>query len=61
MEYNVTKVNNNGTGEVTLIGTTRKKSDKRFTSLKVGNTVKIKGNRLRLQQSETMHFVAIRN
>ena len=43
MKYKVTKVNNNGTGEVTLIGTTRKKSDKRFTSLKVGNTVKIKG------------------
>lgn len=43
MKYTVTKVNNNGTGEVALIGTTRKKSDKRFTSLKVGNTVKIKG------------------
>lgn len=43
MKYKVTKVNNNGTGEVTLIGTTRKKSDKRFTALNVLNTVKIKG------------------
>lgn len=48
MEYKVTKVNNNGTGEVTLIGTTRKKSDKRFTSLKVGNTVKIKGKSFKI-------------
>ena len=43
MMYKVTKVNNIGTDEVALIGTTRKKSDKSFTSLEVGNTVKIKG------------------
>ncbi len=48
MKYKVTKVNNNGAGEVTLMGTTRKKSDKRFTSLKVGNTVKIKGKSFKI-------------
>lgn len=48
MKYKVTKVNNNGTGKVTLIGTTRKKSDKRFTSLKVGNTVKIRGKSFKI-------------
>ena len=48
MKYKITKVNDDGTGEVTLIGTTRKKSDKRFTSLKVGNTVKIKGKSFKI-------------
>ena len=48
MKYKVTKVNNNGSGEVALVGTTRKKSDKRFTSLKVGNTVKIKGKSFKI-------------
>lgn len=48
MKYKVTKVNNNGASEVALIGTTRKKSDKRFTSLKVGNTVKIKGESFKI-------------
>lgn len=48
MKYKVTKVNNNGAGEVTLIGTTRKKSDKRFTTLNVGNTVKIKGKSFKI-------------
>lgn len=48
MKYKVTKVNNNGTGEVTLIGTTRKKSDQRFISLKVGNIVKIKGKSFKI-------------
>ena len=48
MKYKVIKVNNNGSGEVALVGTTRKKSDKRFTSLKVGNTVKIKGKSFKI-------------
>ncbi len=48
MKYMVTKVNNNGTGEITLIGTTRKKSDKHFTALKVENTVKIKGKSFKI-------------
>ena len=48
MKYKVTKVNTNGAGEVTLIGTTRKKSDKRFTTLNVGNTVKIKGKAFKI-------------
>lgn len=48
MKYKITKVNNNGAGEVTLIGTTRKKSDRQFTSLKVGNTVKIKGKSFKI-------------
>ncbi len=48
MKYKVTKVNNNGASEVTLIGTTRKKSDKRFTALNVGNTVKIKGKAFKI-------------
>ncbi len=48
MKYKVTKVNDNGSGEVALVGTTRKKSDKRFTSLKVGNTVKIKGKSFKI-------------
>lgn len=48
MKYKVTKVSDNGTGEVTLIGTTRKKSDKRFTSLNLGNTVKIKGKSFKI-------------
>lgn len=48
MKYKITKVNNNGAGEVTLIGTTRKKSDRQFTSLKVRNTVKIKGKSFKI-------------
>ena len=48
MKYKVTKVNNNGTSEVALIGTIKKKSDKRFISLKVWNTVKIKGESFKI-------------
>lgn len=48
MKYNVTKVNNNGTGEVMLIGTTIKKSDKSFTFIKIGNAVKIKGKAFKI-------------
>lgn len=43
LKYKVTKVNKNGGGQVTLVGTTRKKSDKKFKTLKIGSAVKIKG------------------
>lgn len=39
MKYKVTKVNADGTGEIKLIGTKKKKSDKKFTALKIGDTV----------------------
>ena len=48
MKYKVTKVNKSNTGEVVLTGTTRKKSDKGFISLKAGNTVKIKGKSFKI-------------
>ena len=43
MKYKVTKVNKNGTGEAVLIGTTRKKTDKKFTFLKIADSVTING------------------
>lgn len=43
LRYKVTKVNKNGGGQVTLVGTTRKKSDKKFRTLKIGSAVKIRG------------------
>ena len=43
MKYKITKVNNNGSGEVSLIGTTYKKSSRSFTALKIGNSVIIQG------------------
>lgn len=43
MKYKVIKINKDGAGEVMLIGTSRKKSDARFTHLVIGNAVKIKG------------------
>ena len=41
LKYKITKAA--GKGEVSLTGTSRKKSDKKFTSLKIGDEVKIKG------------------
>lgn len=43
LKYKVTKVDKNGGGQVTLVGTTRKKSDKKFKTLKIGSAVKIGG------------------
>ena len=43
LKYKITKAVTKGKGEVSLTGTTRKKSDKKFTSLKISNEVKIKG------------------
>ena len=48
MKYKVTKINNNGTGEVSLIGTNNKKTDKEFTSLKIADIVKIKGKKFKV-------------
>lgn len=41
LKYKVSKVNGDGTGEVILIGSDRKKTDKKFTSLKIRNSITI--------------------
>lgn len=43
MKYIITNADVYGNGTVTLAGTTKKKTDKKFTSLIVGNTVNISG------------------
>ncbi len=43
MKYKVTKVKANGGGEVSLVGTAKKKNDKKFKSLKIGKSIKING------------------
>lgn len=43
IRYKITKASTNGKGTVTVIGTTKKKSDKKFTKLSIKNTVKIGG------------------
>ncbi|HCT90786.1 MAG TPA: hypothetical protein DF613_05315, partial [Lachnospiraceae bacterium] len=43
MKYKVTRVNADGTGEVSLTGSSRKKTDKKFTSLKIADKVTING------------------
>ncbi|BBF43749.1 L-fuconate dehydratase [Lachnospiraceae bacterium KM106-2] len=43
LKYVVTKAKTNGTGTVSIKGTTKKTSNKKFTSLTIGKTVKIKG------------------
>lgn len=43
LTYKVTKTAKNGKGEVSLVGTSRKKSDKKFTTLKIGNEIKAQG------------------
>lgn len=50
MKYKVTKINDNCTGEVKLIGTNKKKSNKRFTTLKIGKTVKINGKLFKITE-----------
>lgn len=48
MNYRVTKVNVDGTGEVVMTGTSRKKTDKKFTSLKVGDSITINGKSFKI-------------
>lgn len=48
MNYTITKLNKDGTGEVTLIGTVKKKSDKKFTSHKIGNSITINGKSFKI-------------
>ena len=48
MNYRVTKMNADGTGEAAMTGTSRKKTDKKFTSLKVGNNITINGKSFKI-------------
>lgn len=48
MKYKVTKIIADGGGEVSVVGTTKKKSDKKFKALKVGNSIKIDGNTFKI-------------
>ena len=48
MKYKVTNANIKGKGTVTLVGSTKKKSDAKFTSLSVGNTVSIGGKTFKI-------------
>jgi sorbitol-specific phosphotransferase system component IIA len=48
MKYKVTKVATNGTGTVTLVGSTNSKTAKKFTTLKVGSTVTIAGVKFKI-------------
>ena len=48
MNYRVTKVNADGTGEVAMTGTSRKKTEKNFTSLKVGDSITINGKSFKI-------------
>lgn len=41
MKYKITKIESNGSREVSLIGTKKRKNDKKFRSLKVENSIKI--------------------
>ena len=56
LKYKITKVNSDGTGEVSLIGTARKKTDKKFTSLKIGKAVSIKGKAFQVTAIEKGAF-----
>lgn len=48
MKYQVTNQDVERQGTVMLIGTSKKKNDKRFTSLKIGNTVTIGGRKFQI-------------
>lgn len=48
IKYKITNTKTNGQGTVTITGTTKKKTDKKFTSLTIGSTVTIGGKAFKI-------------
>ena len=48
IKYKVTEVNANGSGEVSLIRITKKKTDRKFKSLKIEDSIKINGKSFKI-------------
>ena len=61
LNYEVIKVNANGTGEVALKGTTNKKSSKSFKSLKVVDSIKINGKAFKVTSVSSNSFSGYKN
>lgn len=57
LKYKITKINKNGTGEVSLIGIKKKKNDASFTSLKIANSIKINGKNFKISSIEKEAFL----
>ena len=61
LNYEVIKVNANGTGEVALKGTSNKKSSKSFKSLKVVDSIKINGKAFKVTSVSSNSFSGYKN
>ncbi len=61
MKYQVTKVKKDGTGEVTLIGTKRKKNDMKFSKLQIKNSILIEKKKFRVTAIGKKAFEGYKN
>ncbi len=56
-KYKITNANTNGTGTVSIIGSAYAKTNKKFTTLKVADTVTIGGVKFKITRIETKAFM----